>query len=197
MTFDPDKQPQTVEDFNAYVAWCGAEFERLSQDDDDTYLTACQGAAKVLVVCAAQMHVLPDNPRQDELLRNIGNLNAMARKFERQTQMNVDDHLVCRATLDCWEAVGEQAFRLLVAARLASNVMLAIAIHPLADMFDLPATDMWVMLGAANGLLEDIPSDAGWEDFAVDYLPEVVDRMQWQKVNAILRSRGLPPAGRN
>lgn len=203
--FDPDADLDTQEQYDAYVRWCGDQFQRIVEDDStlQTYRTAIRAAAWLLVVAQAQIHLHDDiEDGRDMLLSQLSKSSQMARCYERQHgHVGLRDLIVGRSVLDCWEPSGQFAMNLLDAARHALSALILYEVQPLNDIFDELAPDMWslILMGAESlTSISEYDGVIDYDDYAVVPNQRVIAKMNWQKVNAIVSSLpGAPPISPN
>ena len=69
--FDPNVEPSTQDEANAYVHWCAENFTRLSVSGPWTYRTALRCAHWLLVVAVAQLHLEGDVDNREALLEQL------------------------------------------------------------------------------------------------------------------------------
>lgn len=205
--FDPSNEPQTQEDADNYVRWCAANFTRVTTNDATlrTYRTGFRCAAWLLVVAVAQIHLHDDVDQHRELMmNNLAGHMKVARRVERQDEsLTIRDLVVSRSVLDCWAPQGRFAGHLLDAAKSACAALILQYVHPLEDLWDVDAPDVWnlILMGGQalidiNELMED-EFELSYDDYAVVPNASVIDKMNWQKVNQITRQLGGPPMSAN
>jgi hypothetical protein len=200
--FDPNHDPENGDEADAYVGWCADQFTRLSDDSTRTFRTAVRCAHWLLVVSLAQLR-LDEMQEVDEfaLMEQLGHYNSLARAIERQrNHYPIERLIVMRSTLDCWEPVGCFADNVLTAAKCAVSALMLIELHPLVDLWELPAEDAWALLiegreqlaiiNGYNGILEVT-------DMSVKRDENVTAKFTWQRANNISRRVGAPPPSAN
>lgn len=206
--FDPSKEPETQEDADNYVRWCAENFNRVTSNDETlrTYRSGFRCAAWLLVVSVAQIHLHDDVDQGREILMtNLAGHSKVARRVERQNEsVNIRDLVVSRSVLDCWTPEGRFAGRLLDAAKCACAALILQHVHPLENLWDVDAPDVWnlILMGGAalveiNELMADDEFELSYDDYAVVPNTSVIDKMNWQKVNQITRHLGGPPMSAN
>lgn len=202
--FDPSIEPTTQEQADAYIRWCAENFNRVISSDQTprTYRSGFRCAAWLMVVACAQIHLHDDvEDNRDVLLNNLAGHSKTARRIERQDPtIEVRDLIVCRSVLDCWAPSGEFAQNLLDAAKCANAALILHFVHPLEDLWDVDAPDMWsLILMGAEKLIEINGHDGPleYDQYAVTPHAGVIDKMNWQKVNQITRHIGGPPMSAN
>jgi hypothetical protein len=201
-SFDPNTEPETQDQMDAYVNWCATNFMRLSQGTSRTYRTGVRCAHWLLVVSCAQLHL--DDDQEDDreaLLHQIAMYSRLARSIERQRDRYPVERLIqLRASLDCWEPVGLYGANLLTAARMAVSALTLIDLHPLVDLWDLGGEDVWSLIeeGAnALAIINDGADNLTFDDYAIRRDESVVAKFTWQRVNSIHRHMGAGPVSPN
>lgn len=199
--FDPNTEPETQEQADAYVGWCAESFMRLSQGERRTYRSGIRCAHWLLVVSCAMLHLDDDVEHDREaLLEQLGMYSKLARTLERQRDhLPIERLIVLRSSLDCWEPVGAYASNLLHAASMATAALILVDLHPLVDLWGLDAPDVWALLiEGANGLaIINQDPDLSYADYAVRRHEGVVAKFTWQRVNNISRRVNAPPISPN
>lgn len=199
--FDPNHEPKTQEQADAYVGWCADNFMRLSQGERRTYRTGVRCAHWLLVVSCALLHLDEDTEEDREaLLEQLGMYSKLARALERQShKLPIERLIMLRSSLDCWEPVGDYAVNLLDAAKYATSALMLIDLHPLVDLWELEAPDVWELLASAATELAVINTadDLSYADYAVRRHESVVAKFTWQRVNNISRRVNAPPISPN
>lgn len=201
-TFDPNIEPDSQEQMDAYLTWCADNFMRLSQSERRTYRTAIRCAAWLLIAATAQLH-LDDEVEHDRepLLHQLAAYQQLARAIERQRQhADLTALMTLRASLDCWEPIGACASFLLDAAKAAVAAMLLIEAHPLVDLWDLSAPDAWALIEDGReslAMINDYAEDLTYSHYAVRRDDQVTAKFTWQRVNNMHRHLGAPPASPN
>jgi hypothetical protein len=206
--FDPGAEPETQEDADNYVRWCAENFNRVVSSDDTlrTYRTGFRCAAWLLVVSVAQLHLHDDVDQHREIMmNNLAGHMKVARRAERQDEtLSVRDLIVSRSVLDCWTPEGEYAMNLLDAAKCACAALILQYVHPLEDLWDVDAPDVWSLilmggqkLGDINEAVAERDYGLSYDDYAVVPNTAIIDKMNWQKVNLITRQLGGPPMSAN
>lgn len=199
--FDPNDDPETQEQADAYINWCAENFMRLARAPNRTYRSAIRCAAWLFVVASAQLHLDEDvTANRDELLEQLAKYQALGRAIERQqVRFPVEQTIVLRASLDCWEPVGEWARCLLTAAKNAVAARLLIELHPLVDLWELQAPDVWSLLDDGTMQLASINAaeELDFADYAIRPNEAVVAKWTWQRVNNIARHAGSEPMSPN
>jgi hypothetical protein len=206
--FDPGAEPETQEDADNYVRWCAENFNRVVSSDDTlrTYRTGFRCAAWLLVVSVAQLHLHDDVDQHREIMmNNLAGHMKVARRAERQDEtLGVRDLIVSRSVLDCWTPEGEYAMNLLDAAKCACAALILQYVHPLEDLWDVDAPDVWSLilmggqkLGDINDAVKERDYGLSYDDYAVVPNTGIIDKMNWQKVNLITRQLGGPPMSAN
>lgn len=199
--FDPNDALDTQEQADAYISWCAENFMRLSQGEARTYRTAVRCAAWLLVVAVAPFHLSDDVERdRDALLEQLSNYSKLARAIERQEiKVPVEQLIVMRSSLDCWESVGTWAGHLLDAAKHALVTLTLIDFYPLIDLWDLAAPEAWTLLDAGSDYLAAINTafDLDYADYAVQPSEMVIAKYTWQRVNNLHRHMGAQPPSPN
>lgn len=193
--FDPNAEPGSQEQADAYVTWCAEQLARLSCGPARTYRTAIRCAAWLLVVAAAQLHLDDAVARDREaLLEQLACYSQIAREIERQRQRQRPERLVIiRASLDCWEGTGEWGDNLLGAARCAVSALLLIELHPLVELWDTGCSDVWALLdtGVENLATIDSADALAFSDFSVRPDELVTAKFTWQRANRLVRHLGV------
>lgn len=196
--FDPNVEPETDEQYDAYVEWCAHNFMLLSEGIKRTFREALRCAHWLLVVAVYQMTLAEDSQDADALRHQIDRYQALARALERQVErFPVEQLIVLRSSLDCWEPVGQWASNVLAAAKCAVSALILIDVHPLVDLWDLEACDVWAMLEAGRDNLAAIEVWKGdgvlvdLADFAVRKDDLVTAKFTWQRANNIARHVGM------
>jgi hypothetical protein len=192
--FDPNHEPVTSDEADAYVGWCAENFMRLSEGAHRTYRTAVRCASWVLVVSCASLH-LDDDQEQDReaLLEQLAMYSGLARAIERQREhYPIERLIVMRSTLDCWSPCGLYADNLLGAAKAAISALMLIELHPLVDLWNLEAPDVWALLVEAREALAIIneADELDFQDFAVRRDDHVTGLFTWQRANNLSRGMG-------
>jgi hypothetical protein len=206
--FDPSIDPETQDQADAYVRWCAENFDRLVSNDETlrTYRTGFRCAAWLLVVSVAQLHLHDDVDQYREIMmKNLAGHMKVARRTERQDpELGVRDLIICRSVLDCWTPQGDFAMNLLDAAKCACAALILQYVHPLEDLWDVDAPDVWSLilmggqkLGDINDEMRERGVEISYDDYAVVPNVSVIDKMNWQKVNQIARHLGGPPMSAN
>jgi hypothetical protein len=206
--FDPGAEPETQEDADNYVRWCAENFNRVVSSDDTlrTYRTGFRCAAWLLVVSVAQLHLHDDvDQHREVMMNNLAGHMKVARRAERQDEtLSVRDLIVSRSVLDCWTPEGEYAMNLLDAAKCACAALILQYVHPLEDLWDVDAPDVWSLilmggqkLGDINEAVAERDYGLSYDDYAVVPNTAIIDKMNWQKVNQITRQLGGPPMSAN
>lgn len=199
--FDPNVEPETREDADAYVAWAAENFMRLSQSERRTYRTAVRCAHWLLVVAAAAFHLDDDvEVDRDALLEQLAMYSKLARAIERQRdRLPVEKLIVLRSSLDCWEPVGIWGSQLLAAARTAVSALMLIELHPLVDLWELECPDVWALLeeGAMQLAMINEADELEWQDYAIRPSESVTAKFTWQQVNNLSRRVGGGPLSAN
>jgi hypothetical protein len=194
--FDPNLDPQTQEEADAYVDWCATNFIRLTSSPDRTYRTALRCAAWLFVVAAAPLH-LDDAIEQDRdaLMTQLAAYSLIARAIERQRErFAVERLIITRSSLDCWEPAGEWAGHLLTAAKCAIGALVLIELHPLIELWELECPEVWALLDASSQLLAQINiavEEPSFADFAVRRNELTIARFTWQRANNLVRHLGI------
>lgn len=199
--FDPNVEPETQAQADAYLNWCAENFVRLSRTAPRTYRKAVRCAAWLLVVAVAQLH-LDDDVEQDRdaLLEQIALYSQLARAIERQRDhIPIERLIVCRSTMDCWEPVGNYADRLLCAAKNALSALMLIETYPLVNLWSMECPDVWALLDDGANALAAIneADDLYFDDYAIRRNDEVVAQFTWQRANNISRKTGGYPLSPN
>ena len=193
--FDPNAEPSTQEEADAYVNWCAQNFMRASTNGSHTYRSALRCAHWLLVVAIAQLHLDDDWERDREaLLEQLAAYQRLARVIERQRDhVPVERLILLRSSLDCWESVGEWSASLLHAGKNAVSALLLIEMYPLVDLWELPAPDAWALLDEGCQVLADINLADGLDfaDYAIRPDDMVIARYTWQRANNIARHVGI------
>lgn len=191
--YDPDTDPETKEQWDAYIQWCADELMLFVHNDDTprTYRTAFTCAAKVLVITGSQLRLDESVDEYPARARNLAGLVTTGRAFER-ARLNVDlrKAILARAVLDCWRPVGRWAPELLEAAKNAASALIVVMSHPLENPWDIDAPDVWslVLLGAAAIDRIEVPVQEA--DYTVTVDSAVTDLMYFQKANNVSRAVG-------
>jgi hypothetical protein len=193
--FDPNIEPATQEQADAYVSWCGSNFVRLATSGPWTYRTALRCAHWLLVVALAQLH-LDDrvDDHRDALLEQLAGYQRLARVVERQRDhVPAERLIILRSSLDCWRPTGDWAAALLNAGRDAVSALLLIEMYPLVDLWELHAPDAWALLDDGRDQLSRINRAAclTFSDFSIQPDGMVVARYTWQRANNIARHVGI------
>jgi hypothetical protein len=199
--FDPNVEPETQEQADAYINWCAENFVRLSRSKPRTYRKALRCAAWLFVVAVAQLH-LDDDVEQDRdaLLEQIALYSRLARNIERQRDhVPIERLIVSRATMDCWEPVGEYADCLLLAAKAALSALMLIEMYPLVNLWDMECADVWALLDDGADTLATINAadELSFDDYAVRRDDGVVAQFTWQRANNLSRGMGGYPLSPN
>lgn len=193
--FDPNIEPATQEQADAYVSWCGSNFVRLAGSGPWTYRTAVRCAHWLLVAALAQLH-LDDRVQEnrDALLEQLAGYQRLARVMERQRDHAPAERLIIlRSSLDCWRPTGDWAGSLLNAGRDAVSTLLLIECYPLVDLWELHAPDAWALLDDGGEQLARInrAKSLTFHDFAVRPDDMVIARYTWQRAQNIARHVGI------
>ena len=194
--FDPNHELDTQEQADAYLVWCAENFLRLSNSPARSYRTGIRCAHWLFILATAQMH-LDDlhTSNREALLEQLSQYQLLGRALERQRQrFPIEQLIVLRASLDCWEPTGRCAANLLDAAKMAVAAMILTEAHPLIDLWDLHAPDVWALLGKGRILLamiNDLPGELEFEDFAVRPGESVTAKFTWQKLHHMVRHAGI------
>lgn len=191
--FDPETHPESKEEWDAYIQWCANELMLFVHNPDTprSYRTAYTCAAKLLVICGAQLRLEPSVADYEVRAINLAGLVTAGRAFERTLPgACIKKAILARAVLDCWEPVGASAPELLEAAKDAASALLIIMAHPLENPWELDAPDAWslVLLGVAA--LERIPTPPSPFDYTITVNKTVTDLMYFQKASNISRAMG-------
>lgn len=194
--FDPNDPLDSQEQADAYINWCAENFLRLHASGRYTYRTGIRAAAWLHVVAVAQLHLDDDvTDDRETLLRQLTVHQNVARLIERQQEkLPIERLLVVRSTFDCWEPVGRYAAHLLNTARCALMAIIIIDLHPLIDLWEVQAPDVWALLDAGAVWLSQINEHASsleYDDYAVRPNDDVIAKMTWQQVNNLVRHAGL------
>ena len=193
--FDPNVEPSTQDEADAYINWCAENFMRLSSDGARTYRSALRCAHWLLVVAIAQLHLDDGVERdRDALLEQLAAYQRLARVIERQRDHVPAERLILlRSSLDCWEGVGEWSVALLNAAKSAVSALLLIECYPLVDLWSLDAPDAWVLLDDGCQQLADInvAEELSFDDYAIRPDEMVIAKYTWQRANNIARHVGI------
>lgn len=206
-SFNPEPEAESQEQADHYVRWCAHHFNRVTGDEETprTYRTGKRAASWLLVVATAQLHLHDDvDIYRDVYMRNLSGHVTLARRIERQRpDVGLRDLIVGRSVLDCWLPEGRFSVNLLDAAKCAISALVAIEVHPLVDLWDVDAPDIWALIMYGGIELSNIAEEAGdeqieYDDYAVKPHIGVIDKMNWQKVNNIASSiPGTPPLSAN
>lgn len=201
--FDPEHDPETQEEANRYVRWCGHAYEGLiASTERPTYKEARVAAAMLWVVSVSQLHLddaITGAPRSP-LLGNLARLVEHARGYERGRETNPHWLSVARGVLDLMDPVGPMAELVLDAAKCAVSATILIAAHPpVEDLWVLPAKDVWVLCATGGFYLDEIPEDPErtYQDFAITFSERTLDAMNWQRAQNITSQAGAPPLSQN
>jgi hypothetical protein len=191
--YDPETDPEAKEEWDAYVQWCADELMLFVHNPDTprTYRTAYTCAAKLLVICGAQLRLEESVPDYEVRALNLAGLVTAGRTFERaRPGACIRKAILARAVLDCWEPVGRAAPELLEAAKDAASALLITMAHPLENPWGLDAPDVWslVLLGVAA--IERIESPPQEADYMITVNTTVTDLMYFQKASNISRAMG-------
>ncbi len=200
--FNPNDEPETQEQADAYVNWCAANFMRLSRSTVRTYRTAVRCAEWLFVVASAQLHLDDEfTDHREELLEQLVNYQLLGRAIERQRQhFPVERLIVLRASLDCWEPVGEWAINLLTASKCAIGALILFELYPLIDLYEMNCEEVWALLDGGALALARIGDGEGplsFQDYAVRPNELVTARYTWQRANNIVRHVGSGPLSPN
>jgi hypothetical protein len=199
--FDPNVEPQTHEQADAYLNWCAENFVRLSMSEPRTYRNAIRCAAWLLVVATAQFHLDEDVEQDREaLLEQIALYSRLARAIERQRDhIPIERLIVSRSTMDCWEPVGAYADHLLCAAKDALAALMLIETHPLLNLWDVECPDVWALLDHGADVLACIndADELTYADYAIRRNDAVVAQFTWQRANNLSRGMGGYPLSPN
>jgi hypothetical protein len=193
--FDPNTDPDSQEQVDAYVDWCATNYARLSTGSTRTYRTALRCAQWLFVISVAQIHLDDDvEENREALLTQFVMYFLLARALERQRQhFAVDRLLSTRSTLDCWEATGEWADHLLIAAKCALAALILIELNPLVDLWELSCPEVWALLDVGAASLAEINvvdvDSLTFADFSVQPAEMVLAKFTWQRANNIDRNR--------
>ncbi len=193
--FDPNVDPETQEQADAYLAWCADQFMRASQSHARTYRTADRCSSWLFVAAVTQLQ-LDDEviTNREELLDNLQLFQHLGRAIERQRiRPKIERFILLRGALDCWEPVGAYANHLLIAAKSAVAARLLILTYPLVELWDLRCDDVWSLLEAGREALAPINEADALElaDYAVKPDEQVMAKYTWQRANNIIRGAGL------
>lgn len=193
--FNPNDDLDSQEKADAYINWCADQFMRLSQGPRRTYRTAVRCAAWLFVVASAQLH-LDEAVTEDReaLLEQLGKYQQLGRAIERQVQhFPVEQWLVLRSSLDCWQPVGVWAPSLLIAARCAVGARILIETYPMVDLWDLGCEDVWTLLEGGREALAAIngADELDFADYAVRPNEFVIGQFTWQRAHNLVRGAGL------
>lgn len=200
--FDPNDEPETEEQADAYINWCADNFMRLSQGAARTNRTAVRCAHWLLVVSVAQLH-LDDEVQGDDreaLMEQLAMYQQLARALERQRQHFAIERLIAlRSSLDCWRPTGDWAGHLLAAAKCAVGALMLIELHLLIDLWELECPDVWAQIQSGGDYLGaiNIADDLSFADFAVTRDEGVTSKFTWQRANNIVRHVGMGPLSAN
>lgn len=198
--FDPNDALDTQEQADRYLNWCAENFMRLWNGAKRDYRTASRAAHWLFVIAVAQLHVAEDADDHDSLLDQLVKYQQLARALERQSEhFNLERLIATRASLDCWETVGQWAGNLLLAARCAVSSLILIEAHPLIDLWEVEAHDVWGSLDVGCNALTavNLASELTFEDFAVRRDDDITAKFTWQKANNIVRHVGMGPLSAN
>ena len=200
--FDPNHDPQTSDEADEYVDWCATNFMRLSEAERRTYRTAVRCASWILVVAVASLHLDDDQEDdRDALLEQLAMYFGLARAIERQREhYPIERLMVMRSTFDCWKPGGDLTGHLLDAAKCAISALMLIELHPLVDLWDLEAPDVWALIIEAREALSLINTwgdQLSFADFAVQRDDRVTALFTWQRANNLSRRMGAPPPSAN
>lgn len=193
--FDPNTEPHTNEQADAYINWCAENFMRLSQGTKRTYRTATRCSAWLFIVASAQLHLdesVTDN--RDDLLEQLAMYQRLGRAVERQrVRLAIENLILTRGSLDCWEPVGVWAESLLIATKSAIAARILIETYPLVELWDMRCDDVWSLLETGREALAQIneADELDFADYAVKPDEMVVARYTWQRANNIIRGAGL------
>jgi hypothetical protein len=149
----------------------------------------------MFVVGCAHLH-LDEGVEQDAdaLREQLAKYNNLARAVERQRQrFNVERLIVTRSSLDCWEPVGQWSENLLVAIRNAVSALVLIELHPLVDLWSLPASDVWALLEDARNAMAVIneADSLSFQDYAIRRNDAVAAKFTWQRSMNLVRNAGI------
>jgi hypothetical protein len=193
--FDPNVEPESQEQADAYINWCAENFMRLSQGDVRTYRTATRCAPWLFIVASAQLHLdesVTDN--REELLEQLALYQKLGRAMERQrVRLAIENFILLRGSLDCWEPVGVWSESLLIAAKGAISARLLIDAYPLVELWDVRCDDVWSLLEAGREALARIndADELSFADYAVRPDEMVMAKYTWQRAHNIIRGAGL------
>lgn len=202
--FDPNHDPSTQDEYNAYIRWCAVQFNRVVGDGDTprTHRTAFRTAAWLYVVSTAQLHlddVIEDN--RETYMRNLAGSATLARRIEREDpDVGLRDLMVSRSVLDCWLPEGQFSSNLLDAAKCAVSALTLKEVHLLEDLWDVDAPDTWslILMGAQSlAAINEHEHELSFADYSVLPNASVIDKMNWQKANKVAGLLGGPPISPN
>lgn len=191
--YDPDVDPQTKEEWDAYIQWCADELMLFVSSDETprTYRTGFTCAAKILVITGSQLHLDESAEDYEVRARNLAGLVTTGRAFERaRLTVDVRKAVLTRAVLDCWRPVGRWAPELLEAAKNAAAALLVVMSHPLENPWDLDAPDVWSLVLLAAAAIDRIEVPVGSDDYTVTVNTAVTDLLYLQKASNISRAMG-------
>lgn len=205
MTFDPDHEPENIEEAEAYVQWCADQLERVVNEGAEglfTYRRGLRAAHWMLVVACAHLRLDDDyvGDDRDALMHQIDNYADLAVELERQRERYpVERLIVLRASLDCWEPVGRWAHNFLGAAKSAVAALMLVEFHPLIDLWELHAPDVWALIHHGMYALQRVQEDetAGIEDCSIRRDEDATAKFTWQRAMNISKKTGAPPPSMN
>lgn len=193
--FDPNVEPETQEQADAYINWCANNFMRLSQGAKRTYRTATRCSAWLFIVASAQLHLAEEvEVNREELLEQLVMYQRLGRAVERQRQrLAIESFILLRGSLDCWEPIGVWSEQLLLAAKCAISSRILIETYPLVELWDVSSPDVWALLETGREALAVIneADELSFADYAVRPDDMVMAKYTWQRANNIIRGAGL------
>lgn len=202
MSFDPDADPRTQADHDAYVQWCARELLAAGDEGPEmtprVYATALIAASKLWVVAQAQLH-LDDavTEHRESYQLNLAEMFIRARKVERaKGDVRTGDLLAARVALDCFMPVGRHAETLLEASKVAIEALLLVLVYPLANKWDIQCPAAWALILVGCVLLEEIKDeddDHGplvYADYAVAPTPAMSERIAWNAAHRTAQQMG-------
>jgi hypothetical protein len=199
--FDPSIEPETQDQADAYVRWCAAHFDASSSPTTRRCAPTAPASAAPPGCSSSRsrrLHLHDDVDQYREIMMtNLAGHMKVARRTERQDpeSLTVRDLIICRSVLDCWTPQGDFAMNLLDAAKCACAALVLQYVHPLEDLWDVDAPDVWSLILMGGQKLADINDAlrrARRRARATTTTPwsrtvSVIDKMNWQKVNQIAR----------
>lgn len=206
MSFDPDVEPATQDQVDAYIQWCAAQLVAAADEGPGEtpriYATAMQAASWLWVIAQARLH-LHDAvvEHRENHQRNLAALFTRARQVERaKGDIDFSQLLAARVALDCFAPIGRYAPALLEAAKMAVDALTLIFVYPPVDKWSMHCPGSWSLVLCGTVLLEEINEHEmplTYEDYSVAPAPEMTGKIVWDAANRAAQIVGAPPPSPN